>query len=122
MPDATSSTDSLHNVIPRLVYDAREQEDRAEAVERELAATRVRLAAVERAYQTCVTREMARVQRLLCFGCRDCGTDGEKLCAYCIQPLCQECIQDDEGGAHLQSDEIIESITNSYVCSLCNNE
>ena len=36
MPDAGTDTDGLCDVIPKLIWDAREQEERAERAEHEL--------------------------------------------------------------------------------------
>ena len=127
MPDATSSTDSLHNVIPRLVYDARGQEDRAEAAEKELAAAYAQVQIAEARVWQCMRREHTRITRLLSFGCRECGASPAlTLCVACMQPMCEHCIQDDDGtllpgtGADRSTDEgFLEYSTNAYVCSLC---
>ena len=107
-------------IVTKLIWDARNQETRAEKLESELSVARLAVKNAENARQKCLNREYKRIHRLLSFGCRDCGADGEILCSYCVQPLCNACLEEDTGQSIRHEDGPIEALTNSYICSICN--
>ena len=123
MPDQASQTDDLCDVIPKLIWDARTMEERAEATETELAGVRAQLQAADRVHRVAKMRELDRLNRLLYFGCRECGAPADHLCKRCIQPLCSLCIEQSFGRmlAH-DANDVAEVIASSYKCFLCNEE
>ena len=105
MSDAATSTDDLCNILPRLIWDAREQETRAEAAERELVETRAKLAAARAEASRLEVAYDDLVDRVLLRGCIVCGTTAERLCYHCAVAMCQPCIR--ETDARVDQDRLI---------------
>ena len=108
MQDKSTSTHDLCDIIPKLIWDARVQETRAETSKRELKLARDALTRATRVATRVQMEKHDIVMKILGHGCVSCGTTAHHLCRQCYDPLCTHC-----------ADEIGQLVDGRLICEEC---